>query len=97
MLSSVEPEPVFSVEPEPRSGVEAEPLSLGGELGPQSEPQSEPLSLAGGLTVPDADRQRRRLRLLAELSRAKAVRAARLRDRRVAIRGLPEVHRSTQD
>jgi hypothetical protein len=46
--------------------------------------------------MPDADRQRRRLRLLAELARAKAVRAAQLRDaRRVVIRGLADVRRGT--
>jgi hypothetical protein len=48
------------------------------------------------LPAPDAERQRRRLRLLAELARAKALRAAQLRGvRRVVIRGLPAVRRGT--
>jgi hypothetical protein len=46
------------------------------------------------LPTPDPERTRRRLRLLAELARAKAMRAAQLRHvRRVVIRGLPDVRR----
>jgi hypothetical protein len=50
------------------------------------------------LPPPDLERQRRRLRLLAELARAKALRAAQLRGvRRVIIRGLAGVRRSAPD
>jgi hypothetical protein len=50
------------------------------------------------LPPPDLERQRRRLRLLAELARAKALRAAQLRGvRRVIIRGLADVRRSAPD
>jgi hypothetical protein len=46
---------------------------------------------------PDVDRQWRRLRLLAELARAKAVRTAQLRAaRRLVIRGLADVRRATR-
>jgi len=57
-----------------------------------------PPLMDSALPPPDLERQRRRLRLLAELARAKALRAAQLRGvRRVIIRGLADVRRSAPE